>query len=128
MWLSTLRHRTSLRGILKSASTTAPQLHRTTRLIVPNARISTTPRANMSSSDDAYAAFLKKSQKDYSGGTTGIDDASPAHVTNTPQIERNPHPAINALGSERFYTSDVDEAFEPVSLSWTKESLPTGGM
>jgi len=126
MWLNTLRHRASLhlRQILKSASTTPPHPHISTRSIISIVRISPTRHTNMSSSD-AYEAFLKKSQKDYSAGA---DDVSPAHVTNTPQIERNPHPAINALGSECFYTSDVDEAFEPISLSWSKESLPTGGM
>jgi len=134
MWHSILRHRLRLRlqprRILPSAATTAPPLLRQPpHAPIPVARIHTT-RTNMASDDDAYAAFLRKSQKDYSAGSGAddADDASPAHVTNTPQIERNPHPAIRALGSERFYTSDVDEAFEPISLVWTKESLPTGGM
>jgi hypothetical protein len=77
------------------------------------------------SSDADYEAFLKKSQKDYSAGYE-------APVTNTGdvsmiQTETNPHPAISALG-ERFYTSEVDEAFEGISFSWQKESLPTAGM
>lgn len=80
------------------------------------------------SSDDSYAAFLKKSQKDYSQPPEGAPKgaAAPATTASTtakPEV----HPAVKALG-ERYYVSDADEPFEGVSFDWQKETLPDQGL
>ncbi|KAA8893628.1 hypothetical protein FN846DRAFT_978150 [Sphaerosporella brunnea] len=78
-------------------------------------------RRAMSSDAADYEAFLKKAQKDYS---EGYEPPADTERTATITAEVDPHPAIRALG-ERFYVSEVDEAFEFISFSWEKELLPT---
>lgn len=72
-------------------------------------------------SDADYAAFLKKSQKDYSQPSEGV----PAATSTTATSEA--HPAIKALG-ERYYTSEADEPFEGISYDWENETLPDEGL
>jgi len=72
------------------------------------------------SSDNAYEEFLKKSQKDYSGG----HETPMASVSI--KAEGDPHPAIKNLG-DRFYTSETDEPFEGITFDWPGKSIPTAG-
>ncbi|TGZ79746.1 hypothetical protein EX30DRAFT_342097 [Ascodesmis nigricans] len=67
-----------------------------------------------SSSDDAYAAFLSRANRDYSApqGQQQAPTLSTAEIGE----EHTPHPAIRALG-ERYYVSDADEPFVGVELS-----------
>ncbi|KAI5852428.1 hypothetical protein DFP73DRAFT_532689 [Morchella snyderi] len=75
------------------------------------------------SSDADYAAFLKKSQKDYSQSYEE-DSSKQAATTTASTAQSEVHPAVRALG-ERFYVSDADEPFEGVSFAWDKGTLPT---
>ncbi|KAK6359441.1 hypothetical protein TWF696_000600 [Orbilia brochopaga] len=73
------------------------------------------PRYEMS--DEDYAAFLQKANKDYSGLSTNAGSSSGEYISSTA------HKAIRALG-ERFYSSDADEPFIDVTLDWTGDQLP----
>lgn len=74
------------------------------------------------SSDADYAAFLNKSQKDYSQPSETPTAATSATVAG---IEA--HPAVKALG-ERYYISEADEPFEGISFTWEKRTLPDEGL
>lgn len=78
------------------------------------------------SSDADYAAFLKKSQKDYSQSYEE-DPSKQAATTTASTAQSEVHPAVRALG-ERFFVSDADEPFEGVSFAWDKGTLPTEGL
>lgn len=71
-------------------------------------------------SDDGYAAFLNKANKDYSGAPAGQSSKGDEGISSSA------HPAIKSLG-DRFYTSDSDEPFVDVSFEWSKETLPDEG-
>ena len=72
------------------------------------------------SSDADYASFLEKANQDTGGGnvTTQSAFSTKAVDTEVPSALQN----IDA-----YYTSDTDEPFEAVSLTWDKTSLPTAG-
>ncbi|KAK6528270.1 hypothetical protein TWF281_009517 [Arthrobotrys megalospora] len=67
-------------------------------------------------SDEDYAAFLNKANKDYSApsATTATQEAG---------ISSAAHEALQALG-ERWYTSDSDEPFTDVTFGWEGDALP----
>ncbi|KAF3911510.1 hypothetical protein ABW20_dc0107620 [Dactylellina cionopaga] len=68
-------------------------------------------------SDEDYAAFLNKANKDYSGSakpTAAVEEG----------ISETAHPAIRAIGV-RAYTSDADELFVDTTLEWEGEELPS---
>ncbi|EWC48709.1 hypothetical protein DRE_00014 [Drechslerella stenobrocha 248] len=67
-------------------------------------------------SDEDYAAFLQKANKDYAP-VSGTGAASGG------QISSKAHKAIRALG-ERFYSSDADEPFVDVTFEWSGSNLP----
>lgn len=77
---------------------------------------------NTMSSDDAYGAFLDQANQDTSASKTSTKRSSPAE-TKTVNTEV---PAL-LQKVERFgtYTSEADEPFEPVSLRWDGDELPT---
>lgn len=77
----------------------------------------------MMSSDADYAAFLNKSQKDYSQPSETPAAATSAVVV----VGVEAHPAVKALG-ERYYISDADEPFESISFTWEKRTLPDEGL
>lgn len=77
----------------------------------------------MMSSDADYAAFLKKSQKDYSQPSETPAAAATSAVVAGVEV----HPAVKALG-ERYYISDADEPFEGISFTWEKRTLPDEGL
>ncbi|KAI5800067.1 hypothetical protein EDC01DRAFT_777190 [Geopyxis carbonaria] len=71
------------------------------------------------SSDDTYAAFLAKANKDYSAA-----DEEEQSLTAKDVSDPNPPAAIKALGSDRCYTSDSDEPFVAISLPYGGTALP----
>lgn len=72
-------------------------------------------------SDEDYEAFLNKANKDVGGSKTQSTRASKAQTINT-----EVPPSLTKV--DEYYTSDADEPFEPVSLKYDGESLPSTGM
>jgi len=81
----------------------------------------------MSNEDAQYAAFLERSNKDYSKPSGGVSASTKAseEVVKT-SVPEEVHPAINSLKG-RTYTSDADEEFQPVSLEYEGDRLPSEG-
>jgi hypothetical protein len=71
-------------------------------------------------SDEDYEAFLNKANKDVSGSKSQSTSASKVQAVDT-EI-----PA-SLKKVDKFYTSDADEPFEPVSLKYSGKSLPSTG-
>lgn len=72
-------------------------------------------------SDDTYSAFLKQANQDTGAGDVSTQSAFRA----TKAIDTDVPPAI--LQINKYYTSETDAPFEPVSLSWSKNTLPNEG-
>ncbi|KAK6360357.1 hypothetical protein TWF730_006501 [Orbilia blumenaviensis] len=68
-------------------------------------------------SDQDYAAFLNKANRDYS------DPSAKAAQEKEACISATAHQALRALG-ERWYTSDSDEPFVDVTFGWDGDALP----
>jgi len=85
------------------------------------------PFSTMSNEDAQYATFLERSNKDYSRPSGGVGASTKAseEVVET-SVPEEVHPAINALKG-RTYTSDADEEFRPVSLTYEGDRLPSEG-
>ena len=69
-------------------------------------------------SDEDYSNFLDKanqdtgtSRKSKTVGTKSLDTDIPKHLE----------------GIEEYYISEADEPFEPVSLQWDEDGLPSEG-
>ncbi|KAI9849037.1 MAG: hypothetical protein M1837_005928 [Sclerophora amabilis] len=73
------------------------------------------------SSDADYGSFLDKANQD-----TGGAKAAASSKTGATRCVNTDVPA-SLQKVEKDYTSEVDEAFEPVSLQWEGKSLPTEG-
>ena len=74
------------------------------------------------SSDEAYSAFLERANQDT--GTKKEDSSSTAAI-NTKSVDTDVPPQLQNI--KQYYTSEVDEPFEPVSLSWDGPELPSEG-
>lgn len=76
------------------------------------------------SSDDAYSAFLDQANQDTGASKASTKGSSPAETktvnTEVPALLQN----VERFGT---YTSEADEPFEPVSLKWDGDELPTEG-
>ncbi|KAL8710290.1 MAG: hypothetical protein Q9220_005060 [cf. Caloplaca sp. 1 TL-2023] len=71
------------------------------------------------SSDDAYGSFLEQANQDTgSGNATTKDKTKSTRAVNT---EVPP----GLLNIEQYYTSEADEPFEPVSLQWEGNNMPS---
>lgn len=83
--------------------------------------------STMSNEDAQYAAFLERSNKDYSKPSGGVSASMKAseEVIKT-SVPEEVHPAISSLKG-RTYTSDADEEFQPVSLEYEGDRLPSEG-
>ncbi|OJD13064.1 hypothetical protein AJ78_06436 [Emergomyces pasteurianus Ep9510] len=113
---------------LKSHSTNktnqVPNNHHSPRA-KPASSLSTSPSSsllsstNTMSSDDAYAAFLDKANEDpYKNISTTKRQGQDEHLQTRTTDPSQCVPTV--LGDvEMYYTSDVDEAFEPVALDWS---------
>ncbi len=71
------------------------------------------------SSDDAYSSFL-----DQANQNTGATKSSPAAKTATTKAVDTEVP-VELQSVEQYYTSEADEPFEPVSLQWDGDNLPS---
>lgn len=71
------------------------------------------------SSDDAYSSFLDQANQD-----TGATQSSAAAKTATTKAVDTEVP-VELQSVEQYYTSEADEPFEPVSLRWDGNNLPS---
>jgi hypothetical protein len=74
-------------------------------------------------SDEDYASFLEKANQDPSGGKASAQSSKKA---STRSVDTVVPQALEQV--EEYYTSDADEPFEPVSLKWQRDDLPSAGM
>ncbi|KJR87098.1 uncharacterized protein SPSK_01983 [Sporothrix schenckii 1099-18] len=90
------------------------------------------------SSDDAYAAFLDKANEDPSGGRADRTNGAHASGANGANGLNGNHPGVSqtevpqrlvTAARDRFYVSDSDEPWVPVSYGIGEaSSLPTEGL
>ena len=71
------------------------------------------------SSDDAYSSFLDQANQD-----TGVSKTSAQSGSATTKAVDTDVPAA-LQNVEQYYTSEADEPFEPVSLSWSGSNMPS---
>ncbi|KAF2432095.1 hypothetical protein EJ08DRAFT_648461 [Tothia fuscella] len=71
-------------------------------------------------SDEDYSSFLDKSNEDPSGG--GKVSTQTKNLT-TKSVDTEVPSALGKV--DEFYTSEADEPFEPVSLKWDGDDLPS---
>ena len=71
------------------------------------------------SSDDAYSSFLDQANQD-----TGVSKASSKSESVTTKAVDTDVP-VSLKKVEQYYTSEADEPFEPVSLSWDGRAMPS---
>lgn len=76
-------------------------------------------------SDEDYNNFLEKANEDTGIGKSSGMDARSKKV-NTKAV--NTDIPANLQNIEQYYTSDADEPFEPVSLSWQGSTMPSESM
>lgn len=74
-------------------------------------------------SDEDYASFLEKANQDPSGGKASAQSSKKA---GTKSVDTEVPKVLGQV--DEYYTSDADEPFEPVSLKWKGEKLPSAGM
>lgn len=71
------------------------------------------------SSDQAYSAFLEQANQE-------TDSSKDSNIVNTVSTKSvNTEVPIQLQNIEQYYTSEVDEPFEPVSLRWDGSELPS---
>jgi hypothetical protein len=73
-------------------------------------------------SDEDYASFLDKANQDPSGGKASTQSTKKA---STKSVDTEVPKTLEQV--EEYYTSDADEPFEPVSLKWEGDDLPSAG-
>lgn len=74
------------------------------------------------SSDEAYSSFLERANQDTG---TSKEDSSTTAAINTKNVDTDVPQQLQHIN--QYYTSEVDEPFEPVSLSWDGPELPSEG-
>ncbi|KAK3079645.1 hypothetical protein LTS18_004323 [Coniosporium uncinatum] len=76
-------------------------------------------------SDEDYEAFLDKANHDTSGNGSGSASttSAPKKKAGTKSVDTEVPEPLEAV--EAYYTSDADEPFEPVSLQWKGDGLPS---
>lgn len=70
-------------------------------------------------SDDAYSSFLDQANQD-----TGASKASAKSKAATSKAVDTDVP-VTLQKVDQYYTSESDEPFEPVSLKWSGENMPS---
>lgn len=80
---------------------------------------------NIMSSDDAYGAFLDQSNQDTGAGKASTKRSS---LIETKTVDTEVPAQLQNVKRFGTYTSEADELFEPVSLKWAGDELPTEGM
>lgn len=72
-------------------------------------------------SDEDYSKFLGKANQDTGGAST----RSKSKKLSTKSVDTKVPKELE--GIEEYYVSEADEPFEPVSLKWDKDGLPSEG-
>ena len=72
------------------------------------------------SSDEAYSSFLEQANQDTG---TNKEASSTAATVNTKNVDTDVPQQFQKI--KQYYTSEVDEPFEPVSLKWDGPELPS---
>jgi hypothetical protein len=72
------------------------------------------------SSDQDYANFLDKANQDTGASTASTQSTS---KVGTKAVDTEVPSALE--GVEEYYVSEADEPFEPVSLKWSEDGLPS---
>ncbi|KAJ9649413.1 hypothetical protein H2199_000188 [Coniosporium tulheliwenetii] len=72
-------------------------------------------------SDEDYASFLEKANQD----TSSKRASTQSKTVKTKAVDTEIPPSL--LDVEEYYISDADEPFEPVSLKWDGDGLPSSG-
>ncbi|KAL8730277.1 MAG: hypothetical protein Q9166_004160 [cf. Caloplaca sp. 2 TL-2023] len=70
-------------------------------------------------SDDAYNSFLGQANQE-----TGASKSSTSAQSATTKAVNTEIP-VRLQGVEQYYTSEADEPFEPVSLQWDGNNMPS---
>lgn len=81
--------------------------------------ISSSTAARSMSSDDAYGSFLEQANQD-----TGASNISTTSKNTTTKAVDTDVP-VRLQKVEQYYTSEADEPFEPVSLKWGRNNMPS---
>ncbi|KAL8638599.1 MAG: hypothetical protein Q9228_004260 [Teloschistes exilis] len=71
------------------------------------------------SSDDAYGSFLEQANQDI--GTSNVSTTSKKATTKA--VDTDVPMKLQKI--EQYYTSEADEPFEPVSLKWGGNNMPS---
>ena len=125
---SNCRHRCSLVTILELAVPFLQRPYSNSGCVVLKGKANvcqntiTSTTAKRMASDEAYSAFLDQANQD-----TGARKASSkSSTTNIKATNTDVPPSLQNV--ERYYTSDADEPFEPVSLRWEERNMPSESM
>ena len=73
-------------------------------------------------SDEAYTSFLEKANQDTGANKTSSQSGSAV----TKAVDTDVPATLQKV--EAYYISDADEPFEPVSLKWKGNDLPSARM
>ena len=73
------------------------------------------------SSDEAYSSFLEQANQD-TGASKAKTSTGPGSV-GTKAVDTDVPATLQ--GIEQYYTSEADEPFEPVSLGWSGQNMPS---
>ena len=71
------------------------------------------------SSDEAYSSFLDQANQDTGVGKTSTQSSS----ANAKAIDTDVPVSLQKI--EQYYESEADEPFEPVSLTWSGNNMPS---
>ena len=77
------------------------------------------PSAQIMSSDDAYGSFLEQANQD-TGASKG---SATSRGASTQSVNTDVPHGLQSV--EQYYSSEVDEPFEPVSLQWGGSNMPS---
>lgn len=72
-------------------------------------------------SDEAYSSFLDQANQDTGASKASTQSKSAGISTNS--VDTEVPVALQKV--EQYYTSEADEPFEPVSLKWAGETMPS---
>ena len=72
------------------------------------------------SSDDSYSSFLGQANQDTGASAKA---SSTSQSASTKAVDREVPSALEKV--EQYYVSEADEPFEPVSLGWSGENMPS---
>ena len=75
------------------------------------------------SSDDAYASFLDQANQPTTKAST---QSASEHFPSTQTVSAHEEPPAALRQLDATYTSDADEPFEPVALTWPGGALNGG--